>query len=188
MFFKGLAGADSNFGSKYHENWKFKNDPERQDKDGNKIHKFADGYHRLKLLGLEAKEKFDAIGQGDEIAETCTKVKKHGGEEDKPGKCWFFEFEGFAQGHPEAVKDSWHKDKDGHKKRKLNMGQKRFSYGKKCQFLPQVILQTCKYCGWKYIKGSSPYNDWNSKETDWFPKFWQEYEKVAVYFQDVCTI
>ena len=122
MFLKGLTGTDSYLCSKYHKNGKLEYYPERQDKDGNEIYKSADGYHRLKLVGLEAKEKLDAIRQGDEIAETCTKVKKYGGKEDKTGKCWFFEFEWFAQGHPETVEDSRHKDKQGHKKRKLYMG------------------------------------------------------------------
>jgi len=160
VLLKGPARADPNLGGKDHENWKLKNNPECQDKDGDEVHEFADGYNRLKLFGLEAEEKLDTIGECDEIAETCTKIKKHCGEENKPGKSWFFKFEGFAQGHPETVKDSRHEDKEGHKKRELYMGQKRFGYGEKRQLLLEMILQTYKYCGWKYIKGSSPYDDW----------------------------
>ena len=185
MFLKGLARADSHLCSKYHKNGKFKNDPERQDKDGDEVHKFAYGYYRFKLFRLEAKEKLDTIGQGDEIAETCTKIKKHGGEENKPGKSWLFEFEWFSKGHPETVEDSRHKDKNSYKKREFDMGQKGFGYGKKSQLLLKVTLKTSKYCGWKYIKGSSPYDDWKSKKTYGFSQFWQEYEKVAVYFQEV---
>ena len=159
IFFKGLTGADSHLCGKYHKNGKLEYDSECQDKDGDEIHKFADGYHRLELVGLEAKEKLDAIGQGDEIAETCTKIKKYGGKENKPDKCRFFEFKWFAQGHPETVEDSRHKDKQGHKKRKLHMGQKRSGYGEKSQLLLKVILQTGEYCGGKHVKGGSSYDN-----------------------------
>jgi hypothetical protein len=86
VLLKGLTGADSHLCGKYHKNGKFKNDSERQNKDGDEIHEFADGYYRLKLAGLEAEKEFNAIGQGDEIAETCTKIEKYGGKENKPGK------------------------------------------------------------------------------------------------------
>ena len=86
MLLKGLTGADSHLCGKYHKNGKFKNDSECQNKDGDEIYEFADGYYRLELAGLEAEKEFNAIWQGDEIAETCTKIEKHGGKENKPGK------------------------------------------------------------------------------------------------------
>ena len=49
-------------------------------------YEFADGYYRFELAGLEAEKEFNAIGQGDEIAETRSKIKKKGGEENEPDK------------------------------------------------------------------------------------------------------
>lgn len=86
MLFKDLAGTDPYLGGKDHEDWEFEDNAECQDEDGDKVYKPADGDHRFELGGLEAEEEFDAIGKGDEITEAGTKIKKDGGEENKPGK------------------------------------------------------------------------------------------------------
>ena len=103
-------------GGEYHEDGQLEDNAEGEDENRYKIDKFVDRDNRLELGGLEAEQEFNAVSQGDGVAEPGTQVKQYGGEEYEPAQGFFRELERLAQGHPETVHNARHQHEDGYEK------------------------------------------------------------------------
>jgi len=174
VFFKERSGQDSYLGHEDHEDGQLEDQPEGEDKDGDKGNELADGDNGLELFRLEIQQEINAEGQGEEIAKGGPAVEQKAGEEHEPEDKGAGQGKGLGQGAPEKKAEHGHEGEDRHGQGDGDMGEKWLGHREKGEFLVEMILDVRQQVAGDAVEAKAAEDQSNSCRQDGPPQVFDD--------------